>query len=133
MTQVWQSKYWPKFTYDHERVEPYLATSSQMVGEVTGLIDGPPDTDREEFHLSQLAQEAISSFAIEGVPLDETEIQASIVASLKHRDRRGAIASGLQGLHRFGGGDDKSNVDDTAYVVESESPAPMKEGRREHL
>ncbi|MEM9435312.1 MAG: Fic family protein [Pseudomonadota bacterium] len=88
MAQVWQSKYWPKFTYDHERVEPYLATSSQKVGEITGLIDGLPDTDREEFHLSQIAQEVISSFGIEGVPLDETEIQASIVASLKHRDRQ---------------------------------------------
>ncbi len=88
MAQVWQSKYWPKFTYDHERVEPYLATSSHMVGEIAGLIVGLPDTDREEFHLSQIAQEVISSFGIEGVPLDETEIQASIVASLKHRDRR---------------------------------------------
>ncbi|RBW62515.1 Fic family protein [Ruegeria sp. A3M17] len=91
MTQVWQSKYWPIFSYDHERVEPYLATSSQIVGEMTGLIDGLPNDDRAEFHLSQIAQEVMSSFGIEGVPLDATEIQASIVASLRHRDRH-AIA-----------------------------------------
>lgn len=88
MAQVWQSKNWPKFTYDHERVDPYVTTLSLIVGEIAGLIVGLPDTEREEFHLSQIAQEAVSTFGSEGVPLDETGSQAWVVASVKHRDRR---------------------------------------------
>ncbi|WP_371810456.1 Fic family protein, partial [Ruegeria sp. HKCCD8929] len=91
MTQIWQSEYWPHFDYDRARIEPYLAASAQMIGEIAGLVDGMPDPDREKFHLTQLAQEAMSSFGIEGVPLDAADIEASIIASLKHRDR-GAIA-----------------------------------------
>ena len=87
MTPIWKSQHWPNFDYDHERVEPFLAKSARSVGEISGLVRGLPDLDREEFHLSQVAQEAMSSFGIEGVPLDPDEIQASIVASLRYRDQ----------------------------------------------
>ncbi|WP_371810453.1 Fic family protein, partial [Ruegeria sp. HKCCD8929] len=81
----------PHFDYDRARIEPYLAASAKTIGEIAGLVDGMPDPDREKFHLTQLAQEAMSSFGIEGVPLDAADIEASIIASLKHRDR-GVIA-----------------------------------------
>lgn len=87
MPPIWKSQHWPNFGYDHERVEPFLASSSQLIGEITGLVDGLPDSDREEFHLAQIAQEVMSSFGIEGVPLDASDIEASIVASLKHRNQ----------------------------------------------
>ncbi|MEX0350792.1 MAG: Fic family protein [Paracoccaceae bacterium] len=91
MTQIWQSRHWPHFRYDPAQVEPHLARAAQQIGEISGLVVGLPDQDRAEFHLTQAAQEAIASFGIEGVSLDAAEIEASIVASLKHRDR-GAIA-----------------------------------------
>jgi Fic family protein len=37
--------------------------------------------------LAQIIQEALASFGIEGVALDPAEIEASVIASLKHRDR----------------------------------------------
>lgn len=87
MTQIWQSSHWPHFDYDHAAIEPYLAAALEAMGEVAGLQAGLGAGDLEELRLAQVVQEAISSFGIEGVTLNAAEIEASVIASLRHRDR----------------------------------------------
>ncbi len=87
MAQIWQSPLWPRFDYDRAAAEPWLAAAQEALGEVQGLQTGLSPEDLEQFRLSQIVQEALSSFGIEGVTLSPAEIEASVIASLRHRDR----------------------------------------------
>ncbi|MBQ4809466.1 Fic family protein [Phaeobacter sp. HS012] len=87
MSQIWQTPAWPRFGYDHAGIEPDLARAAEAVGEVTGLVHGLTPQEQEDLLLRQIVQEAMASFGIEGVALDASEIEASVVASLRHRDR----------------------------------------------
>ncbi|KXF92835.1 Fic family protein [Phaeobacter inhibens] len=87
MSQIWQTPAWPRFGYDHAGIEPDLARAAEAVGEVTGLVHGLTPQEQEDLLLRQIVQEAMASFGIEGVTLDASEIEASVVASLRHRDR----------------------------------------------
>jgi Fic family protein len=59
----------------------------RALGEVAGLRAGMKPTDLDELNRRQIVQEALSSFEIEGVTLNADEIEASVVASMKHRDQ----------------------------------------------
>lgn len=87
MIYIWETSAWPNFTYDATAIEPALATAMRAIGEVSGLKAGLGSDDLEEFNRRQLVQEALSSFEIEGVTLNAAEIEASVIASLKHRER----------------------------------------------
>jgi Fic family protein len=87
MTQIWQANVWPNFDYDRAAAESYLTAAIEALGEVSGLQAGLDPSDLEELRLAQVVQEAMSSFGIEGVTLDAAEIEASVIASLKHRNR----------------------------------------------
>jgi Fic family protein len=87
MKHIWQSTVWPNFDYDRAAAEPYLATAVEALGEVSGLQAGLDPRDLEELRLTQIVQEALASFGIEGVALNPAEIEASVIASLKQRDR----------------------------------------------
>lgn len=87
MAQIWQSEFWPRFGYDRAATEPYLAAAAEAIGEVSGMIAGLDAQAQEDLLLLQIVQEAMASFGIEGVALDASEIEASVVASLKHRNR----------------------------------------------
>jgi Fic family protein len=87
MTYIWQSAHWPNFTHDPAIIAPHLAAAMRALGEVAGLRAGMNADDLEELNRRQIVQEALSSFEIEGVTLDAAEIEASVIASLKHRDK----------------------------------------------
>ncbi len=87
MKHIWQSTFWPEFDYDRKAAEPHLAAAVEAMGEVSGLQAGLDRSDLEELHLTQIIQEALASFGIEGVALDPSEVEASVIASLKHKDR----------------------------------------------
>ncbi|MDO6591931.1 Fic family protein [Loktanella sp. D2R18] len=86
MVQIWQSGHWPNFVYDHAAVEPYLAQAMHTLGEVQGVHAGIGPDDLAELHRMQIVQEALASFEIEGVSLNQDEIEASVIASIKHRE-----------------------------------------------
>jgi Fic family protein len=86
MGHIWQSTFWPKLDYDRTAAEPYLAAAVEALGEVSGLQAGLDRGDLEELRLTQIVHEALASFGIEGVALDPAEIEASVIASLKHKD-----------------------------------------------
>lgn len=87
MPWIWQSPLWPAFGYDAKATELALANATGAIGEISGLHQGLGAGERKELHLRQIVQEALGSFGIEGVPLNPAQIEASIVASLRHRDR----------------------------------------------
>ena len=95
MKHIWQARVWPNFDYDRAKTEPHLAAAIEVLGEVSGLQAGLAPGDLEELRLAQVVQEATSSFGIEGVTLNAAEIEASVIASLKQRNR--AIVSRLSG------------------------------------
>lgn len=85
MAEIWESTHWPDFTYDRAGLGPLLLQFSEAVGEVRGLHAGLTHDERQEIILRELTRETVHSFAIEGVKLNEAEIQASVVASLADR------------------------------------------------
>ncbi|WP_290690266.1 MULTISPECIES: Fic family protein [unclassified Haematobacter] len=87
MPHIWQSPFWPQFTYDPAAVELALADAQEALGEAQGLQAGLSGDDLENLRLGQIVQEALSSFGIEGVTLNAAEIEASVIASLRHRER----------------------------------------------
>lgn len=89
MPWIWKSHLWPHFTCDPLAVETALAAALEAVGEVSGLHQGLSPDDLARMQLRQIVQEAMSSFGIEGVALDPHQIEASVVASLRHRDQAG--------------------------------------------
>lgn len=87
MTYIWQSPQWPRFVHDPAAAAPHLASAMRALGEVAGLREGMTAADLDELNRRQIVAEALSSFQIEGVTLDPAEIEASVVASLRHRDQ----------------------------------------------
>lgn len=87
MPAIWQSRFWPHFDYDTAAVELALADAQEALGEAQGMQAGLTGEDLETLRLGQIVQEAMASFGIEGVTLDAAEIEASVIASLRHRDR----------------------------------------------
>ena len=87
MTYIWDTGSWPKFAYNGAVIESALAIAMQTIGEVTGVKAGLSSSDLEEFNRRELVQEALSTFEIEGVTLNAIEIEASVIASLKHREQ----------------------------------------------
>ncbi|WP_323764440.1 Fic family protein [Marinovum sp.] len=85
MTEIWSSPVWPRFDHDPRQTEPLLARAERAIGELTGLAEGLAPPDRSDLALRRIVQEALASFGIEGVRLPEAEIEASVVASLRHR------------------------------------------------
>ncbi len=83
--QIWQSPAWPNFTHDPARTEAPLAAFSARLGAIRGLHAALSAAERQDTFLRAITQEAVSSFAIEGATLPASAIEASVVASLAHR------------------------------------------------
>ena len=83
--QIWQSPAWPNFTHDPARTESLLAAFSGRLGAIRGLHAALSAGERRDTFLRAITQEAVASFAIEGATLPPSAIEASVVASLAHR------------------------------------------------
>ena len=86
--QIWNSPAWPRFRHDPSQTEAPLARFAARLGTIDGLHAGLSIQEREEIFLRAITGEALASFAIEGAPLAPAEIEASVVASLAHRQPR---------------------------------------------
>ncbi|MCA0922825.1 Fic family protein [Pseudooceanicola nanhaiensis] len=83
--QIWNTSAWPHFRHDPAATEAPLARVMGRLGAIDGLHAGLAPDDRAEIFLRAVTGEALASFAIEGAPLSSAEIEASVVASLAHR------------------------------------------------
>jgi Fic family protein len=108
MAHIWQSPLWPKFIHDPHRTEAALAAFALRLGRVVGLQDALSAEERSEAFLKSVTREAVASFGIEGVTLSAEDVEASVVASLAHRDqepiRRTDAVAALMLDARDGGG-----------------------------
>lgn len=82
---IWSHPAWPKFRHDPAQTEAPLARVMARLGTIDGLHAGLSASERQEIFLRAVTGEALASFAIEGAPLPAAEIEASVVASLAHR------------------------------------------------
>mgnify|MGYP005993412935 CR=1 FL=1 len=83
--QIWNSPAWPNFRHDPAQTETPLARLMARLGTIEGLHAGLTGDERQEIFLRAVTGEALASFAIEGAPLAAADIEASVVASLAHR------------------------------------------------
>lgn len=83
--QIWNSPAWPRFEHDPAQTERPLARVMSRLGSISGLHAGLTADERQEIFLRAVTGEALASFAIEGAPLPPEDIEASVVASLAHR------------------------------------------------
>ncbi|QIK42559.1 Fic family protein [Pontivivens nitratireducens] len=82
---IWNSPAWPHFRHDPAKTERPLARVMARLGSIDGLHAGLSAAERQEIFLRAVTGEALASFAIEGVRLPAPEIEASVIASLTHR------------------------------------------------
>lgn len=82
---IWNSPAWPHFRHDPAKTERPLAHVMARLGSIDGLHAGLSAAERQEIFLRAVTGEALASFAIEGVRLPAPEIEASVIASLTHR------------------------------------------------
>ncbi|GGG83620.1 cell division protein Fic [Salipiger pallidus] len=83
--QIWNTSAWPRFRHDPAKSEAPLARVMARLGTIGGLHAGLASDERAEIFLRAITGEALASFSIEGAPLAPDEIEASVVASLAHR------------------------------------------------
>ncbi|MBY6092571.1 Fic family protein [Maritimibacter alkaliphilus] len=83
--EIWNTPAWPRFRHDPAATEAPLARVMARLGAIDGLHAGLAPEERAEIFLRAVTGEALASFAIEGAPLSSGEIEASVVASLAHR------------------------------------------------
>ena len=86
MVYNWQLKGWPDFTYDVVEVQPMILAFAQETGEVNGLIQGLPDTLKQETLLQLMLSEAVKTSEIEGEYLSREDVMSSIRNNLGLND-----------------------------------------------
>ncbi|GAA4311041.1 Fic family protein [Compostibacter hankyongensis] len=86
MVYNWQLKGWPDFTYDVAEVQPSILAFAQETGEVNGLIQGLPDTLKQETLLQLMLSEAVKTSEIEGEYLSREDVKSSIRNNLGLND-----------------------------------------------
>ncbi|GGC37101.1 cell division protein Fic [Parapedobacter defluvii] len=86
MVYNWQLQGWPDFTYDVTEVQPSILAFAQETGEVNGLIQGLPDTLKQETLLQLMLSEAVKTSEIEGEYLSREDVMSSIRNNLGLND-----------------------------------------------
>lgn len=86
MVYNWQLQGWPAFTYDVTEVQPLILAFAQETGEVNGLIQGLPDTLKQETLLQLMLSEAVKTSEIEGEYLNREDLMSSIRNNLGLND-----------------------------------------------
>ncbi len=86
MVYNWQLQGWPDFTYDVAEVQPSILAFAQETGEVNGLIQGLPDTLKQETLLQLMLSEAVKTSEIEGEYLNREDVMSSIRNNLGLND-----------------------------------------------
>ena len=82
MAHIWQSPLWPNFIHDPRRIEAALSAFALRLGTLAGLQEALSAEEQRAAFLRALTREAVASFAIEGVALSASEVEASVVASI---------------------------------------------------
>jgi Fic family protein len=81
-TYNWQQKDWPQFRYSLENVEGELLLFSEKMGRVSGMLEGLPETTRQDVVVDIILAEAIKTSEIEGEFPNRKDVLSSIRKNL---------------------------------------------------
>ena len=81
MAYIWQDKSWPNFTWDAAKLLPILSSTLRMEAAFVEKMKGLGKRG-EELTLEAMADEVISSSAIEGIYFDRSSVRSSILRRL---------------------------------------------------
>lgn len=82
MKYNWQQNNWRNFTYDIEKIEPFLYQFTENLGRVNGLLESFTDELETEAIIEMMVSEAIKTFEIEGEFLSRIDVLSSIKNNL---------------------------------------------------
>ncbi len=82
MTYLWENPSWPDLTWDTQALATELATVRHKQGRLLGRMESLGFELRSEANLRALADEVVTSCAIEGERLDAREVRSSIARRL---------------------------------------------------
>ena len=78
----WEKKDWPNFSFSIKGIEQKLYQFTEMIGEVTGVLKGLPESVREETKHELLISEAIKTSEIEGEFFSRQDVMSSVKNNL---------------------------------------------------
>ncbi|WP_281988975.1 DUF4172 domain-containing protein [Aquimarina aggregata] len=78
----WKHDLWPHFTYDDEALRGLELQFSQNTGTVLGILKHVKESEKEDFLVDILSNEALKTSEIEGEYLDRDSVQSSIKQNL---------------------------------------------------
>ena len=81
MAYIWQDQSWPNFTWDAAKLLPILSSTLRMEASFIEKMKGLGKKG-EELTLEAMADEVISSSAIEGIYFDRSSVRSSILRRL---------------------------------------------------
>jgi Fic family protein len=81
-TYNWQQKDWPHFRYSLEKLEGELLLFSEKMGRVSGMLEGLPETTRQDVVVDIILAEAIKTSEIEGEFPNRKDVLSSIRKNL---------------------------------------------------
>ena len=81
MAYIWQDRSWPNFTWDAAKLLPILSSALRMEAAFVEKMKGLGKKG-EELTLEAMADEVISSSAIEGIYFDRSSVRSSILRRL---------------------------------------------------
>ena len=81
MAYIWQDRSWPNFTWDAAKLLPILSSTLRMEAAFIEKMKGLGKKG-EELTLEAMADEVISSSAIEGIYFDRSSVRSSILRRL---------------------------------------------------
>src|SRR5579872_4397397 len=79
---IHESKNWPKFTWDNQRLVSKLAATRHLQGLLLGQMHGLGFDLKREANLNILTSDVVKSSAIEGESLNPSEVRSSIARRL---------------------------------------------------
>ena len=82
MTYIWENSRWPELTWDTQALATALVAVRHKQGRLLGLMESLGFALRAEANLQALADEVVTSCAIEGERLDTQEVRSSIARRL---------------------------------------------------
>lgn len=89
-TYTWNTTAWPNLTYDAQALQRDFERVTSKVGELTGLRASLSPRDKALSYVNEVADEAVSSYAIERKTLDRDALTKSVIASILKRDAKDA-------------------------------------------
>ncbi len=78
MAYNWQHKSWPNFKYNATVIEQVALSLSAITGQMTGVLLGLGNAQKQETELALIMSEALTTSAIEGEILNHVDVMSSI-------------------------------------------------------